>query len=81
MPTSVFALILLPIAYLSFFLLFNQRKLLGDARPQGASLMVWNILMGATLVVVVGASGFMPRAVGSSRVARHLNDDALTRAA
>lgn len=30
---------------------------------------------------VVGASGFMPRAVGSSRVARHLNDDALTRAA
>ena len=58
-PTSVFALILLPIAYLSFFLLFNQRKLLGDARPQGASLVAWNVLMGATLVIVVGASGFM----------------------
>jgi hypothetical protein len=58
-PTSVFALILLPIAYLAFFLLFNQRQLLGDARPRGASLVAWNVLMGGTLVIVIGASGFM----------------------
>lgn len=65
-PTSVFALILLPIAYLSFFLLFNQRKVLGDARPQGASLVAWNVLMGGTLLVVVGASGFMLVAKGGT---------------
>lgn len=58
-PTSVFALILLPIAYLAFFLLLNQRRLLGDALPTGGSRVMWNLLMGATLVVVLGASGFM----------------------
>ena len=58
-PTSVFALILLPIAYLSFFLLLNQEKLLGAALPRGGSRVAWNVLMGATLVVVLGASGFM----------------------
>jgi len=58
-PTSVFALILLPIAYLSFSLLLNQRRLLGDALPRGVSRLVWNLLMGATLVIVLAASGFM----------------------
>ncbi len=58
-PTSVFAFILLPIAYISFFLLMNQRRLLGDALPHGATRVVWNLLMGVTLVIVVGASGFM----------------------
>jgi Mn2+/Fe2+ NRAMP family transporter len=58
-PTSVFALILLPIAYLTFFLLLNQRRLLGDALPRGGNRIAWNVLMGATLLVVLGASGFM----------------------
>jgi hypothetical protein len=65
-PTSVFALILLPIAYLSFFLLMNQRKLLGDAMPRGGSRVAWNVLMGATLVIVLGASGFMLIAKGGT---------------
>lgn len=65
-PTSVFALILLPIAYLSFFLLLNQRKLLGDAFPQGRRRFAWNLLMGVTLAVVVGASGFMLVAKGGT---------------
>ncbi len=63
-PTSVFALILLPIAYLAFFLLINQRRLLGDAMPTGGSRVVWNVLMGVTLIVVAGASGFMLVAKG-----------------
>ena len=32
-PTSVFGMALLPIAYISFFLLMNQRKLLGENLP------------------------------------------------
>lgn len=65
-PTSVFALILLPIAYLSFFLLLNQRRLLGDALPRGGSRVAWNVLMGITLVIVLGASGFMLLAKGGT---------------
>ncbi len=44
-PTSVFGLMLLPIAYLTFFLLMNQKKLLGDSMPKGVSRLVWNLLM------------------------------------
>ena len=44
-PTSVFGMVLLPIAYISFFLLMNQKKLLGDELPKGGKLVVWNILM------------------------------------
>ncbi|HRE06034.1 MAG TPA: divalent metal cation transporter [Opitutaceae bacterium] len=63
-PTSVFAFILMPIAYLTFFLMMNQRKLLGDAMPRGGSRWTWNLLMGTCLLVVAGASGFMLWAKG-----------------
>ncbi len=66
-PTSVFALILLPIAYISFLLLMNQRRLLGDALPRGGSRIMWNLLMGATCVIVTGASGFMLVAKGGTK--------------
>jgi Mn2+/Fe2+ NRAMP family transporter len=45
MPTSVFCILLLPIAYLAFFLLMNQKAMLGDYMPQGAKRVLWNILM------------------------------------
>ncbi len=63
-PTSIFGLILLPIAYLSFFLLLNQRRLLGNAMPRGRSRVIWNVLMGVTVAVVAGASVFMIQAKG-----------------
>ncbi len=44
-PTSVFGMALLPIAYISFFLLMNQRKLLGQNLPRGGKRVVWNVLM------------------------------------
>jgi Mn2+/Fe2+ NRAMP family transporter len=56
-PTSRFGMVLLPIAYIAFFFLMNNKKLLGDAMPQGASRIWWNILMGiAVLLALVGAS-------------------------
>lgn len=44
-PTSVFGMMLLPIAYWTFFLLMNQRSLLGDEMPTGGRRVVWNTLM------------------------------------
>lgn len=42
---STFGAILLPIAYVAFFALMNNRKLLGDDLPTGGRRWLWNILM------------------------------------
>ncbi len=44
-PTSVFAMTLLPFAYFSFFLLMNQKTLLGNDMPRGLKRLWWNLLM------------------------------------
>lgn len=44
-PTSVFGMMLLPIAYWTFLLLMNQKSLLGDEMPRGVRRAVWNTLM------------------------------------
>ncbi|MBI1387897.1 MAG: hypothetical protein GC154_05570 [bacterium] len=55
-PTSVFNYILLPLAYVTFFIMMNSRRLLGDDRPTGGARILWNTLMGvATLLTVIGA--------------------------
>jgi len=53
-PTSVFAMVLLPIAYFTFYLLMNQKSLLGDNMPRGGRRVAWNILM----AVAAGLAGF-----------------------
>jgi Mn2+/Fe2+ NRAMP family transporter len=53
-PTSVFCAALLPIAYIAFFLLMNQKKFMGDDMPSGLSRMVWNVLMTLS-VLLTGA--------------------------
>ncbi len=55
-PTSVFGFILLPIAYLTFFFLMNQPRLLGDDMPRGFRRLVWNLLMGVAATVATVAS-------------------------
>lgn len=55
-PTSVFGFILIPIAYTTFAMLLNQKKLLGDAMPTGLKRTVWNALLLLTVgVVTIGA--------------------------
>ena len=44
-PTSVFGFVLLPLAYLTFFLLMNQKKVLGESMPRGWRRFAWNLLM------------------------------------
>jgi Mn2+/Fe2+ NRAMP family transporter len=53
-PTSVFAMVLLPIAYFAFFFLMNQRSYLGAYMPTGGRRLVWNVLM----ALAAGAAAF-----------------------
>ena len=53
-PTSVFAMVLLPIAYFAFFLLMNQKSFLGENMPIGVKRVLWNVLM----ALAAGAASF-----------------------
>lgn len=44
-PTSMFAMVVLPIAYFTFYLLMNQKSLLGEDMPRGTKRVLWNVLM------------------------------------
>jgi len=55
-PTSVIGGSLIPIAYFTFLLMMNSKKVLGENRPEGTARIVWNILMGfATGVATLGS--------------------------
>jgi Mn2+/Fe2+ NRAMP family transporter len=53
-PTSVFGMMLLPIAYFTFYLLMNQKTLMGDNMPRGGRRVRWNVMM----AVASGAAAF-----------------------
>ena len=52
-PTSAIALIMLPVAYIGFFLLNNNRKYLGDDMPRGRIRFWWNAGMIAAIGVTI----------------------------
>ncbi len=55
-PTSVIGGSLIPIAYFTFLLMMNSRKILGDAKPTGGSAVLWNVLMiSATGIATFGS--------------------------
>ena len=55
-PTSLFGMMLLPIAYWAFLFLMNSRRLLGDAMPSGGSRVTWNTLMVVAAGLATAAS-------------------------
>ncbi len=55
-PTSVFAMTLLPFAYFSFYLLMNQKTLLGADMPRGLKRLWWNTIMAIAAGLAAGAS-------------------------
>ena len=57
-PTSVFGMTLLPIAYFTFFLMLNSRGLLGPERPAGRARILWNALMLAALTLACIGAGY-----------------------
>ncbi len=54
---SSFALVMLPLAYIGFFILQNKKSYLGDDVPRGARGLAWNlVILLAILVVTAGAA-------------------------
>ncbi len=56
-PTSNFGMALLPIAYVSFFLMMNSRSLLGDALPTGGRRLAFNLAMLVAIAVAALGAG------------------------
>lgn len=55
-PTSVIGGSLIPIAYFTFFLMMNSKKILGEHRPEGSARIIWNTLMiFATSIATLGS--------------------------
>lgn len=52
-PASVVAMTLLPIAYFTFLMMMNSRRMLGENRPKGMARVTWNVLM---TLATVGAT-------------------------
>ena len=57
-PTSVFGMVLLPIAYITFFLMINSKSLMGDALPQGNKRIMLNAAMLVALVAATIGAGW-----------------------
>ncbi|WP_417391665.1 divalent metal cation transporter [Gimesia sp.] len=54
-PTSMFGMVLLPIAYATFFFMMNSPQILGDRIPKGGRRVAWNVAMGiSTLLATFG---------------------------
>ena len=57
-PTSVFGMVLLPIAYVTFFLMVNNKSLMGTSLPQGGNRIILNIAMGVALIAATIGAGW-----------------------
>ncbi|MCK5650891.1 MAG: divalent metal cation transporter, partial [Gemmatimonadetes bacterium] len=58
LPAFTVGLIMLPIAYIGWFLLQNSSRFLGDDRPRGRSAVRWNILLGISLLVTLASVAY-----------------------
>ena len=57
-PTSVFGMVLLPIAYFIFFMMINNKNLMGTSLPQGNKRIGLNIAMGVALIAATIGAGY-----------------------
>ena len=58
-PTSILGFTLIPVAYLSFFLLINNRKILGNQRPTGSVRFIWNLGLLVALAIMGSAAFYV----------------------
>ena len=56
-PTSILGFTLIPVAYLSFFLLLNSKNVLGRERPSGMGRIIWNTGLILSLTIM-GTAAF-----------------------
>ena len=54
-PTSAICGLMLPIAFIAFFILNNSKRYLGKDKPSGAKAVVWNIAMLVSIIVTVAS--------------------------
>ncbi|MEO8494027.1 MAG: divalent metal cation transporter [Planctomycetota bacterium] len=54
---SSFGMMLLPIAYFTFFMMMNSTALMGKEKPTGGRMLAWNVLMGISVLGAVVAAG------------------------
>ena len=61
---GVFGSMLLPIAYVTFYFMINQKSLMGDERPAGGKRLIWNTCMAfaALAATAAGVSAVYKRA-------------------
>lgn len=52
-PTSALSLIMLPVAYIGFFLLNNSKKYLGEDMPSGKKRFWWNLAMIIAISIII----------------------------
>ena len=58
LPAFTVGLVMLPIAYIGWFLLHNNARFLGDDRPRGRSALRWNLLLGVSLLVTLASVAY-----------------------
>ena len=58
-PTSILGFTLIPVAYLSFFLLINNKSILGRERPEGIKRVIGNVFMLSALLVMGSAAFYV----------------------
>ncbi|MCA9195216.1 MAG: divalent metal cation transporter [Planctomycetales bacterium] len=54
---STFGAMLLPVAYITFLFMMNSRRLMGEEKPTGIVMAIWNVLMGASVLGALVAAG------------------------
>jgi len=57
-PISVFCFFFIPIAYITFFVLMNNRRFLGNDMPRGVARFVWNAGMIVAILVVTAGGAY-----------------------
>ncbi|MCK4628024.1 MAG: hypothetical protein KAT56_03415, partial [Sedimentisphaerales bacterium] len=57
-PTSAICGLMLPIAFIGFFILNNSSKYLGDDKPSGARALVWNIAMIVSILATLASIAY-----------------------
>lgn len=58
-PTSVVGFMLLPLAYVAFWMLLNSKSFMGGERPSGAKGLMSNVLVGIAAITALVGSGYM----------------------
>ncbi len=54
---STFGIMLLPVAYIAFFLMMNSKRIMKDEKPTGGRMWVWNLLMAVAVFGALIAAG------------------------